>query len=243
MMVKTKELRPRGMSKDVRLLAKYLLGNGYSKDEAISYMVNFMYDTGGNGKRWKKYIEDTISQLMGLDNPNRYYLRDVTEVRITQKELESIKNLNVEFQRRYAFGLVVYCKILNGHKQDKWIQMDSTGGFAKDCKVSANGKARELLFNGLLKNGLIKTSRMSGNTSIEITFVDYDYKDDDLVIPLKHLDKFINYYYHEMNKKEKRCYVCQECGEYVECAKGENVSKRCSNCSRFKKGYTKEKKE
>lgn len=222
----------RNTSRDLKLIAKYLLNNSIGQEEVINYIVQYMDNYNASGGRWKKTITGIVKDIV---KQNNYYLRDIQEVRITQKEIEIIKNIHWEEDkrlndrlRRYAFGLIVYAKILKTKKKDGWVRIDSTSVFCKDCGIKKSGstKQKETPFHVLQDLGLLKIGRPTGSESIEVLFIDWEENDSDVVIPLKHIENFQMYYSYVIAKEMFKC--CQ-CGEIFP-IEGKRTPKYCKQC-------------
>lgn len=222
----------RNTSRDLKLIAKYLLNNSIGQEEVINYIVQYMDNYNASGGRWKKTITGIVKDIV---KQNNYYLRDIQEVRITQKEIEIIKNIHWEEDkrlndrlRRYAFGLIVYAKILKTKKKDGWVRIDSTSVFCKDCGIKKSGstKQKETPFHVLQDLGLLKIGRPTGSESIEVLFIDWEENNSDVVIPLKHIENFQMYYSYVITKEMFKCCQCNE----LFSIEGKRTPKYCKQC-------------
>lgn len=228
--METNDISQRKTSRDLKYIAKYLLGNGFSEDYTISYLIDFMNNYNNSGSRWKNTI---IGIVKDIRKQNNYYLRDINEIRITQNEIITIKNISWNGQdkdrlKRYAFGLIVYAKILRQKHKDGWVKMDNTSVFCKDIGIRpGTTKEREITFNKLQELGLLETPRKTGSDSIKVLFIDWEEHDDDIIIPLNMIEEFKEYYdiYIDGTK-----FICQECGIIFETSK--RNPKYCDECMR-----------
>lgn len=211
-LMETGDISQRKTSRDLKYIAKYLLGNGFSEDYTISYLIDFMNKYNNSGSRWKNTI---IGIVKDIRKQNNYFLRDVNEIRITQNEINTIKNINWDGQdkdrlMRYAFGLIVYAKILRQKQKDGWVKMDNTSVFCKDIGIRpGTTKEREITFNKLQELGLLETPRKTGSDSIKVLFVDWEGHEDDIIIPLDKIEEFKDYY--EVYITEIK-FICEDCG-------------------------------
>ena len=210
--METGDISQRKTSRDLKYIAKYLLGNGFSEDYTISYLIDFMNNYNNSGSRWKNTI---VGIVKDIKKQNNYFLRDINEIRITQNEINTIKNINWNGQdkdrlMRYAFGLIVYVKILRQKQKDGWVKMDNTSVFCKDIGIRpGTTKEREITFNKLQELGLLETPRKTGSDSIKVLFVDWEGHEDDIIIPLDKIEEFKNYY--EVYITEIK-FICEDCG-------------------------------
>ena len=241
-LIETGEPSQRNTSRDLKYIAKYLLGGGFSEDYTISFLIDYMNKYNGSGSRWKNTIVGIVKDIR---KQNNYYLRDIQEIRITQKEIEVIKGINWEEDKRlndrlkrYAFGLVVYLKILKVKNKGSWVDISNTGVFCGDIGVEKQKeKLREETFNKLKTLGLIEISSMTANASINVFFVDWEEHDNDIVIPLKDIEDFKKYYSYTVAGKMFRC---GECGELFP-IEGKGAPKFCEECKKSKKKAANEK--
>ena len=227
----------RNTSRDLKLIAKYLLNNNIGQEEVINYIVQYMDNYNASGGRWKKTITGIVKDIV---KQNNYYLRDIQEVRITQKEIEIIKKIHWEEDkrlndrlRRYAFGLIVYAKILKTKKKDGWVRIDSTSVFCKDCGIKKSGstKQKETPFHVLQDLGLIQIGRLTGSDSLNVLVVDWEENDDDVIIPLQHIESFELYYSYLITGNNFKCCECNGIFEI----QGSRTPKFCQECSKQRK--------
>ena len=92
--METGDISQRKTSRDLKYIAKYLLGNGFSEEYTISYLIDFMNNYNNSGSRWKNTIVGIVKDIR---KQNNYFLRDINEIRITQNEINTIKNINWDF--------------------------------------------------------------------------------------------------------------------------------------------------
>lgn len=230
-LIETGEPSQRNTSRDLKYIAKYLLGGGFSEDYTISFLIDYMDKYNGSGSRWKNAIVGVVKDIR---KQNNYYLRDIQEIRITQKEIEVIKGINWEGQdkdrlRKYAFGLIVYCKILRQKQKDGWVRMENTSVFCKDINIRPGTlKQREITFNKLQELELLETPRKTGSDSLNILFVDWTENDDDIIISLDDIEEFMKYY--DICILGSKFIKCVECGKVVTIVE-KSPRKYCEKCS------------
>ena len=232
-LIETGEPSQRNTSRDLKYIAKYLLGGGFSEDYTISFLIDYMDKYNNSGKRWKNTIVGIVKDIR---KQNNYYLRDIQEIRITQKEIEVIKGIDWKEDKRlndrlkrYAFGLLVYAKILKVKNKGSWVEINSTGVFCSDVGVEKQKeKLREQTFHKLKELGLVEIGSKTASMSINILFIDWEENESDVIIPIDDIEEFIKYY--DVHVLGSKFIECAECGKVVIVA-GKAPRKYCEKCS------------
>ena len=232
-LLKNKKVTPRKVMKELRLIVQYYLSKGCTKEETVELTVQFMNDVNGNssGEKWRKRIESTTNDIISKQD---YELRDIEEILITNSELEVIRSLKDDKLRRYAFGLLIRCKIINHRKHGQWVVLDNTSAFLKEIRVTAGGEKREKLFHELQILGLIEITRMTGGSSIKLHYVNYS-EEPIVTIPLKDINEYITYY--EELVSNATVYHCLNCG--IRCSWIPKKGRRPNYCCSCDKERTK----
>lgn len=235
-LLNTKTLTPRKVKKDLRLIAQYYLAKGMSTKETLDSLILFINEVNKNnsGEKWRDVLIGMINDIVKKDD---HKLRDIENIVITKGEWEKIKQIDKEHLKRYAFGLLVYSKIINHDKESKWVDINNTSGFAKDVKVNANPENREKYFHALKNRGLITIAKKSGSTAIKIDFEEKN-GEPHIIIPESNVSNFISYY---EATKNKNAIVCSLCGD-VEIREGiGRKPKYCSKCTKERNRLRKQK--
>ncbi len=235
-LLNTKTLTPRKVKSDLRLIVQYYLSKGVSTNDTLEIVVHFINEVNKNksGEKWRDTISGMINDIVKKDD---YKLRDIENIVITKNEWDIIKQLDKEHLKKYAFGLLVYSKIINYEKESKWVDINNTSGFAKDVKVNANSENREKYFNMLKNLGLITIAKKSGSTAIR---VDLEEKNGEpyIIIPETNIDKFISYYEETKNKLTIRCSLCGNIDTWKGKGRKPNY---CSDCTKERNRLRKQK--
>lgn len=227
----------RNTSRDLRLIAKYLLNDGMSYDDVIMFLVKFMDSYNASGDRWRKTISGIVKDLVKQQN---FYLRDIQEIRITQYELSIIKDIEWSEDirlndrlRRYAFGLLVYAKVLRTKQKDGWVEISNTSVFCKDCGIKKNGTTsdKETAFNKLKQLELLEIPRLTGKLGVNLLFIEWEEYEDDIIIPLKDIENFKQYYEWFILQDSFQCRMCLE----VFVDESSSYKKYCDKCKKEKK--------
>lgn len=229
-----KSLTTRKATKEIRLVVQYYLSNGLTVEETTEETVNFISQVNGNnsGEKWRKTI---ISMIKDIMKKNDLKMREVDTIYFTKKEIELIKSLEKDVQRRYAWGLLVLCKVINCGKKNKWLTIEHTNKFCKKIGVRLSTvKNRELVFHELKNAQLLKISRQTGNTSMEVLYVEDEGEVVASCSTYNHLTSEENYFenamqLYEMLFNRARVYKCEVCKSY---ALGKTRTKKyCDSCA------------
>lgn len=225
----------RNTSRDLRLIAKYLLNDGMSYEDVIMFLIKFMDSYNASGDRWRKTITGIVKDIVKQQN---FYLRDIQEIRITQYELDTIREIewseDVRLNdrlRRYAFGLLVYTKVLRTKQKDGWVEVSNTSVFCQDIGVKKqSAELREGTFNKLKQLELVEIPRLTGKLGINLLFIDWEEHEDDIIIPLKNIENFKQYYEWFILKDSFQCKMCLD----IHPKEGTRTPKYCSKCRKIR---------
>lgn len=205
-LLKNKKLTARKANKEIRLVVQYYLSNFFSIEDTTENTIEFInqVNNDNSGEKWRKTIAGMIKDLI---KKNDLKLREINSVSITEKEWSVIEKLEKDYMKRYAFGLLVYSKVLNHEKESKWVVIENTSTFLKDVGVSANSENREKYFNALKKEGLITIAKKTASQAI---CVDFEEKDGIpmITIPEEQINNFITYFEEQNGYSVLVCPVC-----------------------------------
>lgn len=237
-LLKNKQLTPRKATKEIRLVVQYYLSKGFAQEEVLNLTIKFINEVNrdGSGCRWQRTINGMIKDIT---KKNDLQMREVDEVVVTKKEIEVIKQLSNKRERKYAWGLLVLCKIINHGKQSQWVTIDNASAFCKFIGLRiSTANDRELVFNGLKDKGLVVNSKMN-KTSMKLLFVE---DEGEMVYSFPTYNKATmqeNYktnamFLYNLIFDGAKTYQCKHCGCY------EKVEKRskpmyCPTCAELKK--------
>ena len=237
-LLSNKRLTPRKATKEIRLIIQHYLSKGFAQEEVLTLVTRFISEVNGDnsGSRWQRTINGMIKDIT---KKNDLQMREVDEVVITKEEIEVIKQLTNKRERKYAWGLLVLCKIINYGKQSQWVTIDNASAFCKFVNLRiSTANDRELVFNGLKDKGLVVNSKMN-KTSMKLLFVE---DEGEVAYSMPTYNKATmqeNYKTNAMNLyslifDEVKTYECKYCGCY------EKVEKRskpmfCPTCAELKK--------
>lgn len=168
------------------LLAKYCRKYlNYSSKDTVKYLDKFMskYYINYNSVLWEDIIEN-ISK-----SANKYPIREISEIGITQSELNNIKLLdNIKYEK-LVFTLLCYTKLHNlvNENNNNWSNCKIPELFKisrvnvkykNDKMFMLNDIKNKLLFNiaddkgNEIKKSLISFSKKNDNKNIKLNFID-----------------------------------------------------------------------
>lgn len=232
-----KQLTPRKATKELRLVVQYHLALGHSLEDAVDLTVDLVNQVNGDnsGERWRKTLSGMAKDLL---KKNDLKMRVVEEITITKNEWIAIEKLEKDHIRRYAFGLLVYSKVLNNDKNSQWVAIDNTSAFLKDVGVSANAETREKYFNVLKKEGMITNAKKAGSLAIR---VDFEEKEGEsfMVIPEEQIKHFITYYEEQYGSTVANCQLCN--GRYSLSKTKGRKPVYCKDCTKERNRLRKQK--
>ena len=219
-LLKNKQLTPRKATKEIRLVVQYYLSKGFSQEEVLELVIQFINETNNDnsGFKWQKTVNGMIKDIVKKDDLR---MREVDIIEFTKKEVEMIGSLEKEVQRKYAWGLLVLCKVVNSGKKNKWLAVEHTNKFCKKIGVRLSTmKSRELIFHELKNAQLLKISKQTGSTSMEILYIEDEGEVVASCSTYNHLTSEENYFENAMKLYEMifngaKVYKCKVCESYV----------------------------
>lgn len=214
----------------IGILAKYYLGMGYSTDECVRLIEDFMIKCDPNINRiyWQGKIEAQVKAskkrgLVVLDG-----------IHITKSEMERIINLEGIMHQRLMFTMLCVAKYFNAVRDanNNWLNIADRDLFAL-ANIIITNKRKSLMINDLYRLGYVEYSKVIDNTNLNIKIVDDDSPTELLITDFRNLGNQYRKYCGE------KYIACQECGLVIKskCT----VHKYCDRCA--VDIHTKQKKE
>lgn len=218
----------------IKILIKYYLYEGIKKSNVIVLIDSFLKDNlpNYNSVKWQNTIENMTNKI---NREKNFDLLNITSIEITEKELNTIKDLNQEKYEKLAFVLLVYAKIYNliNNNEKNWVNEEHKYIFS-DAKIAIKVNDQGKMINELYKMGLVKPSLIVDRTNIKVNFVD---KESPVVLVIT---DFRSYIYEYLRWKGKNIDSCDECG--ILFIPSNNRQKYCKDCwKKVWKGYNAEK--
>lgn len=209
----------------------FLLGKYYrqkenlDKEQTFSKLNEFMQQhyKNYNSALWENIIEDISKKA------NKYSLREIDSVGITQSELEKISEMNNLKYQKLVFAMLCYAKLYNliSKNNNGWINTTIQELF-KTSRVIVKRKMDKFLYlNDIEKTGLISFSNKNDNLNIRVNFVDMNGKS------IFYIDDFRELGYEYLNYFENRKFTrCKECLRLIR--KTNNKCLYCNDCKHEK---------
>lgn len=208
------------------LLAKYYrLKKNLNKEQTFNILNEFMEKNykNYNSATWEDIIEDISKKA------NKYSLREIDYIEITQSEIEIIRNINNIKYEKLLFTMLCYAKLYNkiSDKNNGWVNTDIKELF-RVARVTVRYRNDKFLYlNDLETAGLISFSNKNDNLNLRVTFVD-----DNSETILK-IDDFRELGYEYLNYiGDGRFIRCERCKRLVR--KSSKNMKYCNKCSEEK---------
>ena len=193
----------------LRVLTKYYLGNGITKEEIEVKLDTYMkeYYKGYKPSKWK----DLINQLVkSVSNYNSYAMCDVDSIYVTENEWFSIISLNNKQLEKLAFILLVYCKINKIKNPDCDNKINQKlSDLLTEAGLQRTDESK-LLLNKLYSLGFISIGLSCNSTSIKLNYIEDDGKIKIII------DNFINVVsYYDEYKNNKKYIACECCKKRI----------------------------
>lgn len=223
-LLKDKEIDRKPME-SLRIMAKYYLGEGKTKDETFVLLDLFMRENYGSYKpsKWNDLIKQLVKSVSKYNN---FILVDVDKIEITENEWECIMSLDNKVLERLAFILLVYQKIntIKNPESKGWINNTFSDIF-REAEIGYTGKDQRLLLYELFKKQYILQKGSCDATSLKINYIDLE---SETKIVINNFENVISYYdEYKNNVKYIKCEVCKKRIE----RKIHNI-KYCAKCAK-----------
>ena len=211
----------------------FLLGKYYrqkknlDKKQTFSKLNEFMVSNykNYNPALWEDAIEDISKKA------NKYTLREIDSIGITQSELNKISALqNIKYEK-LLFTMLCYAKLYNtiSENNNGWINTDIQEIY-RVARVTVKHKKDKFLFlNDLEKTGLISFSNKNDNLNLRVNFFDMNGKSILDIKDFRELGyEYLNYI---GNGRFIRCECCNRLVKKK--SKKDFSTKYCDECSKI----------
>ncbi len=209
------------------LLAKYYRQKEcLNRNNTIEKLNAFMAlcDKHYNPALWEDIIEDIAKKA------DKYPLREIDAIGITQKELNHIKTLNGMKYEKLAFAMLCHAKLHDTLFPDNhgWVNA-SIPEIYQTARVTVKYRKDKFLYlNDMEATGLISFSVKNDNLNLRVNFIDMEGTPVLKINDFRELGyEYLNYY---KEGKFSRCTECQKL--YI---RKTNNQKYCELCAKAKK--------
>lgn len=209
------------------LLSRYYRQKeGLNKNKTIEKLNSFMSlcDKHYNPALWEDAIEDIAKKA------EKYPLREIDAIGITQKELEQIKTFNGIKYEKLAFAMLCHAKLHDILFPDNhgWVNA-SIPEIYRTARVTVKYRKDKFLYlNDMEATDLISFSVKNDNLNLRVNFIDMEGTPVLEINDFRELGyEYLNYY---KEGKFSRCTECQKL--YV---RKTNNQKYCELCAKAKK--------
>lgn len=209
----------------------FLLGKYYrqkenlDKEQTVNKLNEFMVTNykNYNPALWEEAIEDIAKKA------NKYPLREIDFIGITQSELDKIAELYNTKYEKLLFTMLCYAKLYNtiSENNNGWINTDIQEIY-KVARVTVKYRKDKFLFlNDIERTGLISFSNKNDNLNLKINFFDMDGES------VLDINDFRELGYEYLNYIGEGNFIrCSECNRLIR--KTGKRDKYCSECKKEK---------
>ena len=221
-MLELGDCSPKDLGANIALLTRYMYQEKYTQKEIYNGIEKFAskVDSDSDINNWYSFIDKCIGKAKKRD------LLSIDYIPITQKELDTIKEIKNPARERLAFTLLVIAKFnnLKSETNNNWINysMDVYFNLARvTCKVDD----RPYMIYDLKELGLVEVSKKITRFNIRITFVD---NESDPVLKITDMRE-LGYQYQNLGPKSK-IKLCKRCGKPYKVKYSKGGSPYCTDC-------------
>lgn len=205
----------------------FLLGKYYrqkenlDKDQTVNKLNEFMVKNykNYNSALWEEGIEDIAKKA------NKYPLREIDSIGITQSELDKIAELHNTKYEKLLFTMLCYAKLYNtiSENNNGWVNTDIQELY-RVARITVKYRKDKFLFlNDIERTGLISFSNKNDNLNLKINFFDMDGESVLEISDFRELGyEYLNYI------GDDKFIRCSECSRLVR--KNNNRQKYCNDC-------------
>lgn len=208
----------------LQILAKYYFHKcGYKKKKIESLLTDYMKNNYPRYSVCMRQWADSIEKI--ASRAGKYPLYEITEIWITESELETIDKLATDKHKKVAFTMLCLAKFGNikNSKNNNWVNNDTAEIF-KLANVSITQLNQDNMIGDLMLENLLELATKNDNLSNRVTFVDDNSKKVFAITEL--FDLGYEYLLHRGDNYIR----CQSCGKIVKGNKN-GTRKYCNNCS------------
>lgn len=243
----------------ISILAKYYYHHcGFKRKQIVDLLIDYLkkyytrYEL--NEDQWMLAIEKLAT------NAQKEKLYEFSGVKITENEINTIKNIKNKSLEKLAFTSLCLAKLnnLKNPCNNGWVNTE-TGDIFKAAHISCSVFEQDVKLNKLYLLGLVEFPKKNDNLNYRITFIDNDGDEELFISDFRELGyEYLNYLgedfircgecgiltrpsennqkkYCEKHKSKKEKQIekiifCIDCGDPIEVASKDNQTNRCYKC-------------
>jgi len=202
------------------LLARYYTQLGYKKGNIYKELENFLVKQKEDVLDWQESLDKIIEK-------RNKELIEIDAVPITEKELETIKQIKNRRLEKISFTILCLAKFNNmvHEKNNNWVNREIKDIF-KLADIRDNSNKQCLSINDIKNLGLVKYSHKIDNVNLCVTFID---NESEVVLKV---DDFRDLGFQYLAYLGEDYIKCEGCGKPVK--KSGNKMKYCDECANEK---------
>ena len=208
------------------ILAKYYYHHcGFRKRKITFLLLDYL------SKYYPRYELNEFSWQTTIEkiaaNAGKYSLYEISGIKITDSEMEVIKNIHNKVLERLMFTMLCLAKLGNAKnpKNNGWVNADSKDIFGM-ARISCKSNEREIKIGKLWQMGLLEFSKRNDNLNCRVTFINDD-SDEALFI-----SDFRELGYEYLAYNGENFIRCSECGILTRGNKT-GTKRYCKNCATY----------
>ncbi|MBQ2397087.1 MAG: hypothetical protein II304_08665 [Bacteroidales bacterium] len=214
------------------ILARYYYHHlGYRKKRIQKLLTQFLdkhyprYEL--NQYTWQSTIEKLATKA------GNYPLLEITGIKVTQSEMNTILNIKNKVLERLAFTMLCLAKFGNSRNSNNngWVNADSKDIF-NYARISCKADEREIKIGKLWQMGLLEFSKRNDNLNCRVTYINDEGNEELFISDFRELG------YEYLKFKGENFIRCAECGILTRGNKA-GTKKYCKNCTTYMPQETK----
>jgi DNA-directed RNA polymerase subunit RPC12/RpoP len=208
------------------ILAKYYYHCfGYRKKKITTLLLDYL------SKYYPRYELNELSWQTSVEkiagNAGSFELFEISGVRITKDEMETIRGLRNKVLERLAFTMLCLAKLNNikNPKNKGWVNADSKEIF-NYARISCKADEREVKIGQLWQKGLLDFSKRNDNLNCRVIFINDDSEEELFVSDFRELG------YEYLLYRGENFIRCADCGILTRGNKA-GTKKYCKDCATY----------
>ncbi|EKS4345235.1 hypothetical protein QB607_003239 [Clostridium botulinum] len=187
--------------------------------------------------KWNKTVKGIVNRFYRDKSiyKTEVKMNDINKIRISQNELQSIRQLDNLVLEKIAFVMLVYAKIsriqMQQSNSDYWVNK-SCSIICREAKVGLRGNEQKRIMNELYKKEYITTSNINTKTNIKLNFGNKENIENENDLIITDFDGVIYQYLIWRGEKWKRC-EGEGCEKWIRIKN--NKIKYCLSCAKKNK--------